>query len=74
MSLVLKTVLGTYVCDVCQLEQDIPDSGKDIVKRGDAPKSITLHLYDFVLPKREMLYRNFYIDFSPKTVIEFAHV
>ena len=41
------TVLGMYVCDVCQIERQASDGGKDAAKRMrcSKEKNIMLHLY-----------------------------
>lgn len=55
MSLNLMTVLGMYVCDVCQIERQASDGGKDAAKRMwcSKEKNIMLHLYEFVLSERQ---------------------
>ena len=41
MSLILMTILGTYVCDVCQIEKDASDSGNDVVKHVGCSKQLS---------------------------------
>lgn len=55
MSLILMTILGLYICDVCQIEKHASDGGNDVVKRMGCSKekNIMLHLYEFVLSERQ---------------------
>lgn len=55
MSLILMMILGMYVCDVCQIEKQAWDGGKDAAKRMQCSKEkgIMLHLYEFVLSERQ---------------------